>query len=358
MRDPQDTQRDGFGWLTFPLLIFAASRALLFAFAKSAPLFGSNMGTDAGLSQLFLAAHPTWAALGHGDIVNHARIARLGYVGAGDASTFPLVPLLGKGLGVVFASIEMGLVVLSLVACAAGFVGLYRLFERLRDRDTARWGVALLAAFPLSYHLSDGSALACLLAFSTWGAFLAARGSFVWSGAMLSLAVLAHPAGIFSALAAVCLSTPPLPWPKPWTRWLAIVVPGLALLAWPLYLRAHLSLGTAKAWAALWPGAAPSTFAWSAMLLGFGGVMGAGTLLLFRLPGLRALGLIGGLQVGFALQAWSPAAAYSLVLCWPALLGLADLLARRQGLRAPMVAMLGAHQGLLLYCFTHFLRLT
>ena len=31
---------------------------------------------------------------------------------------------------------------------------------------------------------------------------------------------------------------------------------------------------------------------------------------------------------------------------------------QQRGLRAPLVAILGAQQGLLFYCFTHFLRLT
>jgi|GEM_PF-4532312 len=358
MPDTNDTQPARYDWVTFPLLVFAASRTLLFAFAKSAPLFGPNMGADAGLSSSFLAAHPMWAALGHGDIASYARIARAGYAGAGDVTYFPLVPLLGKWLGKALGSTEMGLMVLSLAACAAGFVGLYRLFSALRDRDTARWGVALLAAFPFSYHLSDGSALACLLALSTWGMVLAARASFVWAGALFSLAVLAHPAGIFSVIAAACLPVAGKSWPKSWTRWLALVVPALVLLAWPIYLRSHLAMTTASLWAALWPRAAPSNFAGSALLIAFGGLIGAGLVLLLRLPVLRTLVLAGGLQLGVVFRAWSPSAAFTLALCWPALLGLADVLARRQGLRAPLVAILGAHQGLLLYCFTHFLRLT
>ena len=111
-------------------------------------------------------------------------------------------------------------------------------------------------------------------------------------------------------------------------------------------------------WGALWPKTPAAGFAWSAMLIAFGALVGGGNLLLARLPGLRAFALAGGLQVGFVLHAWNPASAVALVLCWPAFLGLGDLLARRQALRAPLVAMLGAHQGLLLYCFTHFVRLT
>jgi hypothetical protein len=58
------------------------------------------------------------------------------------------------------------------------------------------------------------------------------------------------------------------------------------------------------------------------------------------------------------LQSSSPTAAQLLVLCWPAWLGIAGLLAERPALRAPLVAILGAQQGLLLYAFSRFLRLT
>ena len=358
MSDTNNQASERSGWLAYPLLVFAASRVLLFSFAKSAPIFGGKLGADPGLPQAFLFEHPFWAALGHGEFANYARIARTGYVGLGDAAYLPLVPLLGKGLGAAFGSIEIGLIVLSLFACAVGFVGSYRLFDHLRGRDTARWGVALLAAFPFAYHLSDGSSLACLLAFSTWGVLLALRGSCLSATAILSLGVRAHPVGVFSGLALAGAPAWVGPRSTPWRKWTSVIVPGLVLALWPVYLRIHLGTSTAMIWGALWPKNASTGFAWSAMLIAFGALAGGGILLLARLPGLRVLALAGGLQLGFALQAWNPASAVALVVCWPAFLGLGDLLARRQALRAPLVAMLGAHQGLLLYCFTHFVRLT
>jgi hypothetical protein len=354
MSDTHSRTSERFGWLWYPLLTFAASRVLILAFAWSAPLFGGKLGSPSGPPSAFVYQHPLWGALAHGDISTHAGIASGGYKSVADASVFPLVPLLGKGLGALFGSIEAALIVLSLLACAAAFAGIYRLFDSLHGRETARWGVALLAAFPFSYHLSDGSALACVLALSAWGTVLALRGSFAWAAAALSLAVLAHPAGIFSAVAVACLPAAG----GSWRKWPAVLVPGLALLLQPIYVRSHLGVSTAVLWGALWDKAAPSSSAWAAMLVALGGLAGAGVLLLGRHPKLRLLVLAGGLELGFVLHAWSPAGAHALVLCWPAFLGLAGLLAERQALRAPLVAMLGAQQGLLLYCFTHFLRLT
>src|SRR5512140_340860 len=127
MSDPQRPPSNRFGWLVFPMLVFAASRALLFVFAKSAPLFGPNMGAD---GTLFAQRYPLWASLAHGDIADLARIARTGYVAPADLATFPLGALLGK-LGGVLGSVELVLMAISLIACAAAFCGLYRLFDVL-----------------------------------------------------------------------------------------------------------------------------------------------------------------------------------------------------------------------------------
>jgi hypothetical protein len=359
MSNPPYFQTTRFGWLAFPLLVFAASRALLFAFAKSAPLFGGRMGSDPNLSARYVDAYPLWAALGHGsEIVASAHLARHGYATAGDVATFPLLPLLGKALCALSIKIEIGLVVLSLAACAAAFCGLYRLFDHLRGGDTARWGLALLAAFPFAYHLSDGGPLAATLALSTWGVLLVARGSFAWASGALSLAVLAHPAGVFAVIAAAVLPPSSPGNGRSWGRWAALLVAGLALATWLVFLRSRLGIGVAELGRVWVPEAGPTSRLWSAMRLAFGGLAALGVLGLGRRRPWRRLALVGGLQLGLLLVAWTPSAAFALVLCWPAFLGLGDFLAERPALRAPLVAMLGAHQGLLLYGYTHFLRLT
>jgi hypothetical protein len=358
MNEQAKSLADRIGWLAFPLLVFAASRGLLFAFALSAPLFGGRMGSDPNLSATFVEAYPLWAALGHGDIADALRVARHGYAAAGDASTFPLVPLLGKALGAISIKMEIGLVVLSLLACAAAFCGVYRLFEQLRGRAAARWGLALLAAFPFSYHLSDGGALAAGLALATWGVALAARGSFAGAGGVLSLAVLAHPTGVFSVLAAAVLPKPSDSRGESRRKWAAALIAGLVLVAWLVYLRSRLGVGAFEPWRGLGAKHAVSRPVWSAMLLAFGGMLAIGVVLLARRRGFRWVALVAGLELGLLLLAWTPAAAFALALCWPAFLGLGDLLAERSALGAPLVAMLGAYQGLLLYGFTHFLRLS
>jgi len=344
-----------FGWLSFPLLIFAASRALLFAFAKSGPLFGPAIGADGSIFAPFSRAYPALAALGHGQLADYARIARNGYAGAADAAITPVVPLLGKWLGAALGSIELGLMVLSLLACALGFVGLYRLFERLRGTETARWGVALLAAFPLSYHLSDGSAVGCLLAFSTWGAFFALQGSAILAAVVLSVGALAHPACAILAMAVIPMASQGEQ-PRLWRRILIAIAPILACLGWFSAMSSRLGPPGAGLRAAFFVHPTLVGSGWKAVAIASGAFLGVGVLLLLRMRGLRSLSLVGALYLSVVLMGWNSVSAFALSACWPAFLGLGDLLAKRQSLRGPVVAMLCAHQGLLLYCFTHFLR--
>jgi Dolichyl-phosphate-mannose-protein mannosyltransferase len=354
MIDKQNTIAMEGGWYSFPLLIFAVSRTLLFAFAKAAPLFGPQMGTGAMLPREFSTAYPTWAALGHGEISGYARIARSGYAGSADILFGPILPLLGKGVGAVVGSIELGLMLLSFLACAVGFVGVYRLFEKLRNPDTARWGLAVLAAFPLSYHLSDGSGLGWLLAFSTWGVLLALQGRRILATALLSVGALAHPACAIFALAAAALASQPGRQARAWKSLLPALAPILVVALW--FIGGLWRFGHAGMKAALLAQPVVAGSAWKAIMLSFSALLGVGLLALLRTPGVRLLAIVGALHLAAVLYGWNTLPAVALACCWPAFLGLGAILEKRQAWRAPAVAMLCAHQGLILYCFTHFLR--
>jgi hypothetical protein len=359
MSDTQGSTSKRFGWLAYPLLIFAASRGLLFAFAKAGPIFGPRISTDVVLSRSFQDSYPTWASLAHGDIATYARIARSGYVALADVPYFPLLPWLGKWLSPILGSIELGLLVSSLAFCALGFVGVYRLCEELRGPAAARWALALVAAFPLSYHLSDGSALGCLVAFPAWGILLALRGRPLVAAVALSLGVLAHPACLFATIATAW--PPALPQRQSGGAWLPrlySLLPAVVFVGYMLFFASSFH-STPAGFRAAFLFTTPKTLtaAWFAMTVVFGLLMGAGVLFLARLPGLRTIALVGVAQLLCALVPGEPASACALAACGPAFLAWGDLLARREGLRGPTVAMLSIHQGLLLYCFTHFVRL-
>jgi len=349
-------------WRWYPLVLFAASRCCHLAFALAAPLFGPRLGADPSLSPAFLQAYPTWAALAHGDISNYARIARAGYTVPGDYWCSLLFPSLGKGLGTVLGSVEIALFAISLVFCAVAFVGVYRVIEELCDAVAARWGLALLAAFPLSYHLSDGTALGALVAFSAWGILLAARGRRWAAALVVSLGVLAHPLCVFSGIAIAwspvsrVAQGPGLT--GTWRSRLLALVPVAVLFSFMGWLVSGRHFAAKSMLDAVFPSKAdvlPES--WYAIMVVFGGLLGAGALIMTRRPGQRILAIVAAAQLLFASAAREPSSAYALAACWPAFLGLGDLLARRDVLRGPAIAMLATHQGLLFYCFTHFLRL-
>jgi hypothetical protein len=358
MREMQTTLRERANSFGFPLLVFAISRFFHFVFALAGPIFGPPIGSDALLSRAFLDAHPLLARLAHGEIADYARVARGSYLALTDVPYFPLLPLFGRGTSAIFGSVEVGLLTISLVFCALAFVGFYRLCEELLGAETARWGVGLLAAFPLSYHLSDGSALSALLAFSAGGVLLASRGRRLASAIVLSLGVLAHPACVFAALATA--------WPPQaaerraaggWSRLLALL-PVAVLVGWLGLLGSRVHATAAGLWAAFVP-AVPRPLGedWRAMMAVFGILLLAGALVLAHTRGLRVLAVVGAAGLACALGPRQPAAAFAMAACWPAFVAGGDLLARHKVLRGPAVTMLAVHQGLLLYGFTHFLRL-
>jgi hypothetical protein len=358
MREMQTTLRERANSFGFPLLVFAISRLFHFIFALASPIFGPPIGFDTLLSRAFRDAHPLLARLAHGEIANYARVARGGYLALTDVPYLPLLPLLGKGTGALFGSVELGLLAVSLVLCALAFVLVYRLGEELFDAETARWGVGLLAAFPLSYHLSDGSALSALVAFSAGGVLLASRGRQLASAILLSLGVLAHPAGGFAAIATAW--PPQAADPKVaggWSRLFALL-PVAVLAGWLGLLAAKLHAPGAGVWAAFIP-AVPRPLGddWRAMTVVFGILLLAGALVLARTRGLRVLAVVGVAELACALGPRAPTAAFAMAACWPAFLAGGELLGRHKVLRGPAVATLAVHQGLLLYGFTHFVPL-
>lgn len=358
MTDVKQSAQERYRWVAVPLLAFAASRALLYLFALAGPLFGPAMGADGGGA---LKAHPAWAALAHGEIADFARIARHGYVSAADAPYFPLLSLWGRLGGKLVGSIEAVLLLTSLVFGALGFLAAYRVFERLRGAEAARAGVALLAAFPFAYHLGDGGASAALLAFSAWGLLLALQGRSVACVAVLSLGVLAHPLCVFATVAAPPLMSREQERAAARARpvWFApatVLAPALVLVVWILFLRGHLPPGTP--WSAFAGGAHTLRPEAKALLVALGALLAGSGLLMARWRGLRLLALAGGLELGSVALASSPLALHGLAAVWPLFLGWGDFLGKRPSLRTPAIALCAAHQGLLFYCFTHFLRFT
>ena len=350
---PSDIRRplaERYQWLVLPLVVFATSRGLLLGFSRAAPLFSRLFSPDPAADTPWASAHPVWAALAHGEIGDHVRIAKSGYATLADAPHFPLLGWAARAFLHVGGAIEGWLLGLSMLACAVGFIGVYRVFETLRGSAAASWGLFLLAAFPFAYHLSDGSALAALLAFSSWAVWLGLRGRWLVGAVVLSLGVLAHPACVAAVMMAAGLRSGLTPWN--WRRGVYAVLPLLVLGAWLSHLRMHFWPGL---WLALWPGVSPLMSPWLIMVTVFGGGLVLGIVIMLFERELRVLALTAAGQMVMVLWAWTPHAVHGLAACWPAFLIWGDLLTRWKGARIPALAILATHQGLLLLCFVRYL---
>jgi hypothetical protein len=290
-----------------------------------------------------------WAGLAHGEVRLFARLARAGWATVTNIPHFPLLAWLAKGPMVLGGSAETWVFWLSHALCAAGFVGVYGVVERLRGAESARWGLALLAAFPFAYHLSDGGALAALVAFSSWGVWLALRGRWLAGAVVLSLGVLAHPACLaFVALAAQARG-------RVGRRVVFAVLPALVLGVWMFHLHRYYGPWL---WTALWPPTVPLDAPWLVMAMVFGGVLVSALALMVFEPELRVFALAAAVQLVMLLWVQTPSAVHALAACWPAWLWWGELLARREPLRIPAVVLLATHQGLLFFCYVRFLPLT
>jgi hypothetical protein len=161
------------------------------------------------------------------------RIADQGYgVAEGVAAAFyPLYPLTLAGLGRVFGGhyVVAGILI-SLAACLASFLLLYRLAETRLGADGARRAVLYLAVFPMTLFLQAVYSESLYLALALGAFLLAERRRWLGAGVVTGLALLTRIAGV-------------------------ALLPALALLAWrsPDRRRAFAGLAVAPVMFGLYP---------------------------------------------------------------------------------------------------------
>ena len=159
-------------------------------------------------------------------------IARDGYVDPEKSTAFfPLYPLLVKVVGTVLGGqYVIAGVVISLIACAAAFVLLYRLGRELLDDDGACRAVLYLALFPMALFLGAVYSESLYLFLSLAAFLLARQGRFATAAMAIGLAILTRSAGV-------------------------ALLPAIGLMAWrsEARVRATASLLIAPAIATAWP---------------------------------------------------------------------------------------------------------
>jgi 4-amino-4-deoxy-L-arabinose transferase-like glycosyltransferase len=225
-----------------PLEIFLWSRAAIWVAAlASFLLFEPNTNPEAAFRETARFHDLGWAVdvWARWDSGWFLQIAEDGYSHPSfTPAFFPLYPaLVGAAGRVLGGHYVLAGTAVSLVACAAAFVLLYRLGRLLLDEEAARRAVLYLAIFPTAVFLGAVYSESLYLAL-TIGAFLAAeRGRYGLAGVTAGLALLTRPVGV-ALLPALAL----LAWrsPDPRGALLRLAAAPAAFLAYPLLLWADI----------------------------------------------------------------------------------------------------------------------
>jgi hypothetical protein len=299
-------------------------------------------------------------------------IARDGYTEGTLTNFFPLLPMLTRLLWYVTRiPPHWGLLIVSNIAALVAYRVLYRMFRRLGDEQSARWGLLLFAAYPFAFFQAAGHPESLMVLFSALSIDYATRGHHLRAGLALGAGVLARHITLLAGLGLLFAQVQQRPslgrfFKSP--AWLGLALPWLSLfgytvyqkLAWGDFLafyKARDNWGELAYW-----GITDQLRVW-----------GSGDprleIIYTYLP-FAAL-LLVGVVLTARQRAWWPPAAFGVALsvliwsiglwglgrysasCWPAFLGLGAFVARRPTLGMLLVSGLGVMQGIFFFLFTH-----
>jgi hypothetical protein len=361
-------------WISFPVTVFLFTRVAFLGFSWFSmtlwPVLFSRW--EAIYGPRVLARYPALDGLCRWDCWHFEKIAKIGYWNETETNFFPLFPLLGRVLheltGVPHA---LALIIVANVAALGGYLVVYRIFTMLADEDGARWGLALLAAYPFAFFQATAYPETLMLFFGALSVLLALQGRHIWAGVALGFGVLARHLTLLNGAALLTaqvrergrdprrfLLSPAI---------LGLIIPWLFLGLYCLYLYQQFGnpltfLAARDEWGArAWWGIGEilttaersnhvrvmQSYVPFALLVTAGAVG-----LLTRKKWLE----LAAFAVVFMALLWTVGmwglGRYS-AACWPAFLPLGVWLARRPTLGGPVVATLAVFQGLFFYLFVH-----
>lgn len=349
----------------YPVVLFCVTRVALMVISGGALSLEPWLERPGGAVEL----HPyLWIdGLCRWDCGHFIILARDGYSTPDHANFFPLLPLLIRAFAFVGVPYFIGvLLVPNLAALAAGVV-IYRVFCKLASPESARWGLAVLAAFPFSFFHAAGYPESLMLLFTSLAVWFALEGHAARGGVALGLAVLARHISILIGLVLPAAQLQqrgirgffqsPL---QVLSLFLPFAVSGIYLLwQWKMYGDPFTFWTVRSNWGGIaWWGVrevltkpeAPIMFR---AYLVFALVPTIGVVALCLKPEWRVLAA-GGVVMMFVF--WATGAAglgrYS-ASCWPAYLPLGVALVRWPPLRAPVMGFLGLCQGIIFVLHVH-----
>lgn len=168
------------------------------------------------------------------DALWYLRIAQVGY--RGDTRTFAFLPLfaeLVRPVAWILGGRELyAALLVASVACALGFVWLYRFFDLVAGPTIARATVVGLAVYPAAFFLVAPYGEPLLLAAGAGALLAAARGRPGLAAFAGALAALSRPFGVFIALPLLAFA---LNHRRQWRWWVAPIGPVAGSAAWLLW---------------------------------------------------------------------------------------------------------------------------
>ncbi len=172
-----------------------------------------------------------WA---HWDGYWYLSIATLGYAGRSVSTAFfPLYPALLHLLG----STALSGVLLSLLCFGVGAWLFFLLARRELGHEAAWYAALVLVFFPSSFYFNAVYPEALVLALSVGALYLLSLRRYAWAALVAGIASAASVDGLLLGLPILITL-----WQerRPWREWLSLLLVPLGLLAYMIYLYAHL----------------------------------------------------------------------------------------------------------------------
>ncbi len=366
----------GWQWMLFPFVIFVYTRIALLAFSYLGLRLIPALYDQHGQRALF-GPYAAFEGLCRWDCYWFYWIAERGYWEARVTNFFPLYPALVRTVyQATGVPLPFALLIVSNLASFAALLVVYRIFTMLASEAAARWGLALLVAYPFAFFQAAGYPESLMMLYSALAILFALRGQHVWAGVLLGFGVLARHVTLFAGAALVVAQLRQRGFhPKRFLQnpaILGLLVPWLFLALYCLYQ--YIAFDNPLAFLAARAGPPWGELAW----WGIGQLLtdpnasrfGDHLLAIQAYIPFALLPTVGAIAL-LAKKQWLELAAFALVLlavvwtvgiwglgryagsCWPAFLPLGSWLAQRPKLQAPVIVLLAIFQALFFYLFTH-----
>lgn len=360
--------------MAFPFWVWVISRCVLFLAAWVGLYSDRRMVIPASMSAYYQAV-PAFEAFCRWDCGYYIFIARDGYTSLMETNFFPLLPLLTRALWFVTRiPFQWGLLIICNAATLGALIVMFRMFRRLADEATARWGVLLFAAYPFAFFYASGFTEPLMVLFSALALDLALRGQHFRAGAALGIGSLSRHVALLAGLGLLIAQVQQRPHPLRFFKspaWLALFVPWLGLLGYCIYLKQafgdYLAFYAARdIWGAMsywsladfWrmPPGQQAVLMPAAMSIPFAALVLIGVLFTVRHKPSWALASYGLLLCAvFSAIGFVAIGRYS-SSCWPGFLGWGMVAARRPMLGTVLLSVFTMFQGIFFYMHMHQLH--